>query len=242
MPDYFVKKFRGKKRITLYQSPFNTLLTSLSDPLKGTNIDVGFAISATSQDTSTTIRLIQNSIKSFIDTYGATNLQYSVMRFADRPSILTPFAGEQSPEHLKKVIDSVTPSSGRPNLEMMFSEAKKMFQEAGARADAKKFLVVFVDNKSANDKDGLIEAAKPMIESEYWVIPVAVGNSVDNVELQLITPLKKTTVEVPKTGDPGKLAEEITEKMKERKCSLLIRFYSINFLIINEQNSSVKYN
>ena len=155
------------------------------------------------------------------------------MAFAGRPTILTPFAGEQSPEDLKKIIESVAPSSGRPNLETMFSEAKNMFQEAGARPDAKKFLVVFVDNTSANDKDGLLEAAKPLIESGYWVIPVAVGNSVDNEELQLITPLKKTTVEVPTTGNAGKLAEEIAEKMKERKCSLLIQFYATSFLIIN---------
>ena len=197
----------------------NAFLFSLSsDPLRGTNIDVGFAISATSPDASTTIRLMQNSIKSIIDTYGATNLRYGVMTFADRPIVLTRFAEKQSPEDLKKIVVTATPSSGKPSLENMLPEAKKLFEEAGARPDAKKFLVVILDNKSANERDDVIKAAKPLTDTGLWVIPVAIGDNADDEELQLITPLKRTTVEVPNTGDPEKLAEEITDKVKKRKC------------------------
>ena len=142
------------------------------------------------------------------------------MSFADRPVILTPFAASQSPEDLKRIVESATPSSGKPNLAKMFSEAEKLFEEAGARPAAKKFLVVIVDNKSADQKDGLIEAAKPLIETGCWVIPVAVGDNADVEELRLVTPLKKTTVEVPKTGDPDKLADKIADKMKQRECTL----------------------
>lgn len=198
--------------IKLYFSYF------FSDPLKGTNVDVGIAISVTSQDASTTLKLIQDSIKSLIDTYGTSNLRYSVMTFGDRPKILAPFADKRSPEDLKKIIESVMPSSGAPDLEKALLEAKKLFDGAGARADAKKFLIVIIDNKSGNERIEIIEAAKPFITEECWVIPVAVDKEVDIDELEAITPLKNTTVEVPNTEDPDKLAEEIIDKMKERKC------------------------
>ena len=188
---------------------------------------MGFAISATSQDASTTIRLIQESIKSFIDTYGATNMRYSLMTFGNSPSILTRFADKQSPEDLKEIIESAKTSSGKPDLENMFSEASKLFEEAGARPDAKKFLVVFLDNKSGNEKDDLIKIALLSTEQECWVIPVAVGENVDVDELEPINPVKNATVVVPKAGDPKKTAEEIADKMKERECTSTFILYHV---------------
>lgn len=152
-----------------------------------------------------------------IDTYGTTNLHYSVLTFGDRPKVLAPFADKWSPEDLKKIIESAMPSSGTPDLEKALVEAKKLFDEAGARLDAKKFLIVIMDSKSGNEKVDIIEAAKPLIESGCWVIPVAVENEEVVQEGGYITPLKNTTIEVPKTGNPDKIAEEITDKMKEGK-------------------------
>lgn len=152
-----------------------------------------------------------------IDTYGTTNLHYSVMTFGDRPEILAPFAGSRSPEDLKKIIESVKPSSGTPDLEKALVEAKKLFDEAGARPEAKKFLIVIMDSKSGNEKVDIIEAATPIIESGCWVVPVAVENEAVVEECGYITPLKNTTIEVPKKGNPDKIAEEITDTMKEGK-------------------------
>ena len=193
----------------------NDISDFFSDPLKGTNIDVGLAISMTSQDASTTIQLMQDSIKSIIDTYGTTNLRYSVMTFGDSPKILAPFA-ERSADDLKTIIQSVMPSSGTPDLENALLEAKKLFDGAGARPDAKKILVVIIDSKSGNEKVDIIEAAKPLITSGCWMVPVAVAVEVIE-ECGYLTPLKNTTVEVPKTGNPDNIAKEITDKIKEGK-------------------------
>lgn len=170
----------------------------------------------TSQDASTTIQLIQDSIKSIIDTYGTSNLRYSVMSYGDNPKILAPFA-ERSPDDLKAIIQSVMPSSGTPDLEKALLEAKKLFDGAGARPDAKKILLVVIDSKSGNEKVDIIEAAKPLISSGCWMVPVAVAVEDKGVteECWLLNPLKNTTVEVPKTGNPQKIAKEITDKMKE---------------------------
>ena len=139
------------------------------------------------------------------------------MTFGKRPTILAPFAEKQSPEDLKKIIESATLSAGKPNLVNLFPEVKSLFEKAGARPFAKKFLVVFVDNKSPNERVDLIEASKSLIEQELWIVPVAIGEKSNEEELQLITTLKNTTVKVPSTGDPKKTAEEIADKMKERK-------------------------
>lgn len=217
---------------TLKQTGLKVYTVFVSDPLKVTKIDVGFALSATSRDASTTIRLMQDSIKSIIDTYGTTNLQYSVMTFGDRPKILARFADKLSPKDLKKIIEeSVMPGSGPPDLERALVEAKKLFDEAGARPDAKRFLIVFMDDKSINDKRVLIEVAEPFVP-ECWVMPVAVDKEVDIDELEAITPLKNTTVQVPKTKDPDEVAQEIIDKMKKSMylfvCSFFL-FVSLNF-------------
>ena len=177
----------------------------------------------TSQDASTTIQLMQDTVKSIIDTYGSTNLRYSVMTFGDSPKILAPFA-ERSPDDLKTIIESVMPSSGTPDLENALLEAQELFDGAGARPDAKKILIVIIDSRSGNERVDIIEAAKPLITSECWIVPVAVAVEDKGTieECELLTPLKNTTVEVPKTGNPDEIAKEITDKMKEGKCLFLV--------------------
>ena len=186
--------------------------------MKGTNIDIGLAISLTSKDASRTIQLMQDSIKSIIDTYGATNLRYSVMTFGDSSKILAPF-GERSPDEITTIIESVMPSSGTPDLENALVEARKLFDGAGTRPDAKKILVVIIDSRSGNEKVDIIEAAKPLISSGCWIVPVAVAVEDEGIieECGFLTPLKNTTVEVPKTGNPDEIAKEITDKIKEGK-------------------------
>ena len=205
-------------KISLTVMAKNDVSDFFLDPLKGTNIDVGLAISLTSQDASKTIQLMQDSIKSIIDTYGATNLRYSVMTFGDSPKILAPFA-ERSPDDLTTIIESVMPSSGTPDLENALLEGRKLFDGAGARPDAKKILVVIIDSRSGNQKVDIIEAAKPLITSGCWIVPVAVAVEDEGIieECGFLTPLKNTTVEVPKTGNPDEIAKEITDKIKEGK-------------------------
>ena len=161
---------------------------------------------------------MQDSIKSIIDTYGATNLRYSVMTFGDSSKILAPF-GERSPDEITTIIESVMPSSGTPDLENALVEARKLFDGAGTRPDAKKILVVIIDSRSGNEKVDIIEAAKPLISSGCWIVPVAVAVEDEGIieECGFLTPLKNTTVEVPKTGNPDEIAKEITAKIKEGK-------------------------
>ena len=161
---------------------------------------------------------MQDSIKSIIDTYGASNLRYSVMTFGDSSKILAPF-GERSPDEITTIIESVMPSSGTPDLENALVEAKKLFDGVGARPDAKKILVVIIDSRSGNEKVDIIEAAKPLITSGCWIVPVAVAVEDEGIieECGFLTPLKNTTVEVPKRGNPDEIAKEITDKIKEGK-------------------------
>ena len=172
----------------------------------------------TSRDASKTIQLVQDTIKYIIDTYGTTNLRYSVMTFGNSPKILASFA-ERSPDELKTIIESVMPSSGTPDLEKLLSEAKKLFDGAGARPDAKKVFVIIIDSKSGNEKVDIIEAAKPLITAGCWLIPVAVAVEEEGIieECGYLSTLKNTTVEAPKTGNPDEIAKEITDKMKEGK-------------------------
>ena len=186
--------------------------------MKGETVDVAFAISATSQDSSgATFQLMQNSIKSIIETYGATSIHYGLMVFGDRPKTLATFGEGLSPKDFKRRLESASAVSGVPDLKTALEQGKKLFDGPGARPNAKRFLVIITDSNSENDKDDLKEAGTSLIEAECWVIPVQIGTELDPEEFHSITPVKNNIVKVPKTENPEKLAEKITAKMKERK-------------------------
>ena len=139
------------------------------------------------------------------------------MTFADSPTVLTHFSESQTLEDLKNRLGSATSGSGQPDMTRMLVQAERLFTTSGSRPNAKKFLVVFIDNKSANDEDDLIEGARSLVDSGFWVIPVAVGDNANVKELELLSPLKETTIVVPKTGDPDNLGGEIIDGMKKRE-------------------------
>ena len=75
-------------------------------------------------------------------------------------------------------------------------------------------LVVFVDNKSAGDENDLkkVEAAKELYATDVNIIPVAIGNKADSLELVKVTIYKENLIEETKEASPKELAKTIMEK------------------------------
>lgn len=104
---------------------------------------------------------------------------------------------------------------GIADLKAAMELAERSFKGSGSRDKARKILVVIVDNKSGNGKDEIRSAARSLEEEKIRVIPVAVGQYADPVELVETTPLKETLVKVPSSERPKPLAKKILDKIRQ---------------------------
>ena len=91
--------------------------------------------------------------------------------------------------------------------------AKRLFDQASPRPNAKKVLVVIMDTKSINEEEEIQAALQPLKEDEIKIVPVGIGPDADVNELKNITSAEGYLVKAKKTADPGMLAEKIMVKV-----------------------------
>ena len=91
--------------------------------------------------------------------------------------------------------------------------AKRLFDQASPRPNAKKVLVVIMDTKSINEGAEIQVALQPLKEDEIKIVPVGIGPDADVNELKNITSAEGYLVKAKKTADPEMLAEKIMVKV-----------------------------
>ena len=119
---------------------------------------------------------------------------------------------QPSAEELKASIDAETPSGGVPDLAQALQETSRIFNETMDRPTANKALVIITDKNSANDKDTLVTAVRPLEDEGILVISVAVG-SVNGSELLVISPNPLDVIQAHNNTNPSTLAENIMDRI-----------------------------
>ena len=178
-------------------------------------LDLGFAISTGSLDAEENLQTIKDTIKSVIDRYGKTDIRYSFILFGDEPSERVRFTESErfTIEILKDRVDRLARISGA-SLDKALDRAKKMFEDT-ARQDAKKVLVVIMDQKQSGDRDKTKEKARELKNAGVKVVPVVLGEEASEEELEEITRNKNNLVEMDTDENPDKAAEKIMIKVLE---------------------------
>lgn len=183
------------------------------------NVDLGFAISITDIRANETSENMKDVVKYIVSTQGIANIRYGIILFADSANTYIPFS-HTFPDKatLMSLLDTFPAPSGSPDLQKALDEAKSMFDKAPSRRpDAKKVLVLIMDNKSINDADAIRKAATGLEEEDIQVIPVGVGANVDDEDLESTTSNKKNVITTDKDGDPSSVGKEILEKIIQGK-------------------------
>ena len=125
-----------------------------------TDIDLGFALAASSGEAEETFSLMQNVIRAIVDKYGQSSMRYMTIVFGENATVSFSFADTfSSDENLKAFIASLRRSQGLPDVEKALKEARNVFYR-NARPEAKKILVLFMDKDNAGDKGKSLIAAK----------------------------------------------------------------------------------
>lgn len=178
-------------------------------------VDLGFALSASSVFYNETFKLMKDIINYIVDTYGTQKIHYSVLVYGDTATIEINFGQTPpSPQQLKTAVEKLRVETGVPNLAGALEKALKMFEDDDRRPLTRKVLVIMADSKSRSTEDEIIKAARPLEERDVKVIAVAVGEEADPVELETTTPDKTNVIETGKEEDPKMVGEKIMDKIR----------------------------
>ena len=196
----------------------NFFILIVSDPLDREDIDIVFAVSASSTEAEDTLQLMKDTMQSIVSTHGAENIHYTVVSYGAETRTIVDFQDTfPDEEALIEKLKSLSAVAGTPDLDLALAEAKKAFEAPGARINAKKILVIIVDNSSGSTEEDVLKSAIALEDSEVKVIPVGIGSQVNREELEKTTPYKKNIVEVPTKENPESLGKKIMDKVRESK-------------------------
>ena len=182
-------------------------------------VDLGFAISTNALDSAKTFMLMKDTIKYIVDTYGRVKLRYGIIVFGNTPSIALSFSERfDDVDSLKVYLDQIQQPRGSPDLKKALDLSATMFDNASPpRPDAKRYLVVIMDDRSVNTLEELRSSAMPLEKVPIKVISVLVPPRADEVELDNIVPNKLNVINKDTEDNPKSLGEKIIDKVIESK-------------------------
>ena len=158
------------------------------DPAKLTEVNLGFAISATSLDSTRTFKQMQDIINSILEQYPPAIIYHSVISFG-YPVVHVDFKAKLSLTDLKKAIDSIEKPAGKALLDKALEKARSLFKDAAKkRPSARNVLVVFVDKKSGSDVNDVKASSRLLKGDGVKVIVVGVGGEVHKPEIDSVSP------------------------------------------------------
>ena len=206
----------------------NVLCLFLERVPKISKVDLAFAITATSSTAEESFGKMKETINDILNQLGQRHVKYGLIVFGTSAAIKVNFKDNfTKDDDLRKFINSVPRSRGRPDFAKALREAKNLFDDSG-RPEAKKVLILITDAKSSNSMEDIKTASVSLEASVIRVISIAVGDESDSEELEAITPLNKDLL----VSDEDELSPQLAKKIMNRlvKGSLLIPTIKFFFL------------
>jgi len=151
-------------------------------------IDLTFAISATSISENTTFPLMRNTINTIVSEYDIFRIHYSVIVFGAVSTTHIDF-GTTIPNkaHLIRTVARLPKEDGPVNLVLALEDAKRVYQSQEVRPEARRFLVVIMDNQPVDNVDNVVTAVTDLNNLDVVVIGVSIGNSINSTDFETIT-------------------------------------------------------
>lgn len=188
-------------------------------------MDIAFAISASTAQADRNYKVIRDTISSVIDQYGIVRTRYAVIVFGKTPTIKVRFTDDfASKGTLKNFVQIIPRTRGDPALAKTLEEAKLLFKQE-SRPNAKKILVVITDKKSDDSSEAIKNAAKMLEQKKVSVIAVPFGSDADPRQLETTTPDKRNVISANITADPKNLAKQVMDKAVKCEKKYMLLFY-----------------
>lgn len=194
-----------------------------SDSANIPEIDLTFALSATSVSSETTFNLMKSTVNRIVQQYGIERIHYSVIVFGSVSTTRFDFSRTfPDKDSLIRTVSRLPKNPGNSDLAKALESAKRVYELQQVRPHAKKVLVVIMDNKSTNSITELNKIVPVLVDKGVLVIGVGVGGSVESKELEIITEENRNIIKVGISKNPDELAKEIM--------AIILRSESISFI------------
>ena len=191
-----------------YFYPFSVLFVSVNIP----EIDLTFALSATSVESDTTYTLMKTSVNSIVQQYGIGRIHYTVIVFG---SVVTrAFDFDSSiPDQadLTRRVFRLPKTDGSPDLASALVDVNRVYQLRGVRPNARRILVVIMDNATVSSREDLTNAVYTLVNNSVFIMGVGVGPSINPTDFDIITREVRHTIIVGTNKAPTELAKEIID-------------------------------
>lgn len=175
-----------------------------------------------------------STVNRIIQRYGITRIHYSVIIFGSTPRKHFDFSKTfPNKDVLVRVVSRLPKRSGRPDLAKALESVKKVYELRQVRPNAKKVVVVILDNKSVNTTKELKENAAFIVDKGILAICVGVGSSIEFKELQIITEEDRNIIQVKRNKNPDELAKEIMAIILRSKLTCFDTFFPFFLLLIS---------
>jgi hypothetical protein len=171
------------------------------------------------RETLTKEKVIANNI---IEKPKDAFVKYGVVQFEKIGSVKVPLGDYDNEKELKENVKKLPFKEGT-SLNEGIKSAGKEFEKNG-RPKARKIMVVFIDGNDDSTKDALKKVAEPLKKKNVKIIPVVLGENVDEEKLK---PLLAKRKKPEKEKDPKKLAEEVAEEAFNGKIDKFYLFENI---------------
>lgn len=114
---------------------------------------------------------------------------------------------------LKIALDRIVKPFGGADLEKALETGRQQFDPSqGARANARKILVLITDRESDSSIEDIRKKSK-QLELEYIrVIPVAMGGHDNDKEMNVTTPVETDVIKANPTTTPKDISKEISKR------------------------------
>ena len=176
---------------------------------------------------------MKDTVEVIVDEYGTKKTRYSLITCGQEASTKIDFTDNfRNTQGFKDAINAVVRPEGTPDLKNALDQAKKMFENAPPRPDAKKILVVLIDQKSVNSPQVLSVSAKEFEDSGITLLPVAVGSLADLDELSRLAPSKGIVIQIDDDDDGNAIAQKIINKGVKGKIGYFVDFFLSSVLLL----------
>lgn len=175
-------------------------------------IDLTFAISATSLSADTTFRLMQNTINKIVFDYDIFRIHYSVIVFGSVVTTTIDFSTSiPNKANLIHRVARLQRLDGPVRLHLALEDAMRVYRLQEVRPEARRFLVVIMDNESTDNVDSVTRAVTDLDSQDVVVIGVSIGNSTNPNDFEIITKGPPHIITAGVNKSSAELAEEIID-------------------------------
>ena len=175
-----------------------------------------FALSATATDSQDTFQKMKDAVVSVVEIFGVDQPQYGVILYGSSATVSIDFSREfPSPKALQSRLALYPRERGSPDLTKALKEVNNLFENSEARSGVPKVLVILTDKGSGIPDVDLLKALSPLKEKDVRVIPVALGEKVEEEEMETIADTKDDAIKKPISVGAKELSNAIVKKILE---------------------------